>query len=98
MQGRFYASQTQLSSLQKAEQLFEQAVTNDPQFWLAYWALADTFLIQYDEGFLAGEVSFAKIQYALNKASVVKKSSSDKNQWYGKLLSYCQTPLLQRRH
>lgn len=68
LEGRHHWHQRTGESLNKALELFEQAVALDPDFALAYTGVADTYLILQSYGHMTSEEALPKAEPAIARA------------------------------
>jgi eukaryotic-like serine/threonine-protein kinase len=68
LKGRYYWNKRTEDGLNKARDYFNQAISVDPKYALAYAGLADDYLIQGEDGFALPADAFSKAKAAALKA------------------------------
>jgi len=63
--------------LRKSIEYFQQAISKDPQYALAYAGMADSYIISAEKGFVPLEEAYAKIRWASSKAVEVDEAVAD---------------------
>jgi len=63
--------------LRKSIEYFQQAISEDPQYALAYAGMADSYLVAAEEGFVPLDEAYAKIRWASSKAVEVDETVAD---------------------
>ena len=68
LKGRYYWNKRTEDGFNKAREYFNQAISVDPKYALAYAGLADDYLIQGEDGFASPAEAFSKAKAAALKA------------------------------
>jgi Tfp pilus assembly protein PilF len=68
VKGRFYLEQRTREGIYKAMDQFNQAVAKDPNYAQAYAALADTYVLLFDRGWISNLEASPKIRSAAQRA------------------------------
>ena len=63
--------------LRKSIEYFQQAISEDPQYALAYAGMADSYIVAAEEGFVPLDEAYAKIRWASSKAVEVDETVAD---------------------
>ncbi len=71
-----WSSRTE-EGLRKSIEYFQQAISKDPHYALAYAGMADSYIISAEKGFLPLDEAYAKIRWASNKAVEVDETVAD---------------------
>lgn len=77
LQGRFYWNKRDENSFRKATEHFNQAIAIDPNYALAYAALADTYALMATFGFVAPSEGMPKAQEYARKAMSLDDSLAE---------------------
>jgi tetratricopeptide (TPR) repeat protein len=68
VKGRFFLEQRTRASLYKALDKFNEAVSKDPNYALAYTGVSDAYILLFDRGLIANDVASPKIRSAAQRA------------------------------
>jgi len=68
VKGRFHLAQRTRESLHKAVDDFNQAITNDPHYALAFAGLANAYVLLFDRGIISHDEASPKIRGAAQRA------------------------------
>ncbi len=68
LQARFYWNKRTKQSLEKSIELFQQAVSKDPNYALAYVGLAEAYVVMQDHGYISTADTLAKVKPAVTRA------------------------------
>jgi len=63
--------------LRKSIEYFQQVISKDPQYALAYAGMADSYIVSAEEGFVPLDEAYAKIRWASHKAVEVDETVAD---------------------
>ena len=63
--------------LRKSIEYFQQAISQDPQYALAYAGMADSYIVAAERGFIPPEEAYAKTLWASNKAVEADETVAD---------------------
>src|SRR5207245_2470020 len=85
LKGRFFWNKRTGADLQKAIEYFEQAITKDPNYALAYVGLADSHMLLPTYGNLSPRESLPPARAALKKALELDDSLAEAHASYGLL-------------
>lgn len=77
LRGRYYLNQRTVEGLNKSTEYFQQAISKDPSYALAYSGLADTYALQGFRGRLPAEDVLARAKTAALKAIELDDSIAD---------------------
>ncbi|MFP5204350.1 MAG: tetratricopeptide repeat protein [Acidobacteriota bacterium] len=75
--GRFYWNQRDLEGLQKAIQLYEQALAIDPRYADAYAGLAEAYVLMTDRGVLSDVEAFRRAKAAARSALAIDSGCAE---------------------
>jgi Tfp pilus assembly protein PilF len=71
LKGRYYASQSNATSIQKGIEFFHRALSRDPNFALAYAGLADTYILLAQEGLQDPDTAYTEAKELAAKGVAV---------------------------
>jgi eukaryotic-like serine/threonine-protein kinase len=63
--------------LRKSIEFFQQAISQDPQYALAYAGMADSYIVSAESGFVLLDQAYAKIRWASSKAVETDETIAD---------------------
>jgi TolB-like protein/Tfp pilus assembly protein PilF len=87
LKGRFCWNERSRDSLMKAVKYFEEAITKDPEFALAYSGLADCYVVLVNHGYLPPKEGHRKARNALTKALSLDGELAEAHTSLGNILS-----------
>lgn len=88
LQGRYFWNKRAIEGLEKAIELFEQAIQLDPDYALAYAGLADTYNILSEYDWLSPKETLPKAREAARKALEIDDSLAEAHASYAYVCFY----------
>jgi eukaryotic-like serine/threonine-protein kinase len=68
LQGRFYWNKRTKQGLEKSVEHFQQAISKDPNYALAYVGLAEAYIVLQDHGYISTDETLARAKPAVTRA------------------------------
>ncbi len=87
LQGRFYFNKRTKDDVLHSIEFYQQAISLDPNFALAYVAIADSYAIMSPYGYAAPNEVFPKAKEAAQRAIEIDPDSAEAHAAYGKILA-----------
>jgi serine/threonine-protein kinase len=87
LKGRFYFNKRTKEDLLRSIDLYEQAISLDPNFALAYVGIADSYAIMSPYGYAAPNEIFPKAKETAQRAIEIDPESAEAHAAYGKILA-----------
>jgi eukaryotic-like serine/threonine-protein kinase len=87
LQGRYYFNKRTKDDVLRSIDFYQQAISLDPNFALAYVAIADSYAIMSPYGYAAPNEVFPKAKEAAQRAIEIDPGSAEAHAAYGKILA-----------